>query len=125
MQINTVMLVDDEEDIRVVAELSLSQVGQWKTIVADSGTTALEMAATHQPDVILLDVMMPGMDGPQTLQQLRQQDETKHIPVIFLTAKVQPREVNEYLELGASGVVAKPFDPMSLPNEIRSILNAD
>lgn len=124
MTIEKVMLVDDEEDIRTIAEISISQVGGWQSIVASSGQEALDLAREHAPDVILLDVMMPGMDGPDTLRKLREDDATKHIPVIFLTAKVQPGEVSEYLQIGAAGVVAKPFDPMTLPTEIVDLLES-
>jgi CheY-like chemotaxis protein len=119
--LNKIMLVDDEEDIRTVAEISLCHVGQWEAVVVSSGIEALELAPECQPDLILLDVMMPALDGPSTLKKLRENEATKDIPVIFLTAKVQPNEVSEYLQLGALGVVAKPFDPMLLPDEIKRI----
>lgn len=119
-----IMLVDDEEDIRTVAEISLCHVGQWEAVVVSSGVEAVALAPEVKPDLILLDVMMPTMDGPSTLKKLRENEETKDIPVIFLTAKVQPNEVTEYLQLGALGVVAKPFDPMSLPSEIKRIFES-
>lgn len=122
IDIKKVMLVDDEDDIRTIAELSLTHVGQWESVVVSSGQEALELAVSEQPDLILLDVMMPGMDGPTTLLKLKENEQTHSIPVIFLTAKVQPNEVSEYLQLGAAGVVAKPFDPMMLPQEIRTII---
>lgn len=122
IDIKKVMLVDDEDDIRTIAELSLTHVGQWESVVVSSGQEALELAVSEQPDLILLDVMMPGMDGPTTLLKLKENEQTQSIPVIFLTAKVQPNEVSEYLQLGAAGVVAKPFDPMMLPQEIRTII---
>ena len=121
MEIRTVLLVDDEDDIRTVGSLSLEQVGQWKVLLASSGEEALEKAAHAKPDLILLDVMMPGMDGPETLAKLRSAEASAGIPVIFMTAKVQRHEVARYNELGAAGVIAKPFDPMTLPDEIRRI----
>jgi two-component system OmpR family response regulator len=122
MKISKVLLVDDEPDIRRIAELSLRAVGKWDVSLASSGAEALTVAASYQPDVILLDMMMPGMDGVTALAQLRAQPETAHIPVIFVTAKVQRQEVAEYLALGALGVVTKPFDPMALPAEMRRLV---
>jgi two-component system OmpR family response regulator len=122
MTIRKVLLVDDEEDIRTVGNLSLSRVGGWKTVLAASGTEAVQCAAEERPDLILLDVMMPGMDGPTTFGRLRAQEVTAHTPIIFMTAKIQKQEVTRYLELGAAGVISKPFDPMTLPSEIRKLL---
>ncbi|KFE68669.1 response regulator [Hyalangium minutum] len=122
MTIRKVLLVDDEEDIRTVGHLSLKRVGGWQTVLAASGAEAVALAAAEKPDVILLDVMMPGMDGPTTFGQLRAQEATAHTPIIFMTAKIQKQEVARYLELGAAGVISKPFDPMTLPTEIRKLL---
>ncbi|WP_426748725.1 response regulator [Myxococcus faecalis] len=117
-----VMLVDDEEDIRAIGRLSLSRVGKWDTVLAASGAEALAKAAEELPDLILLDVMMPGMDGPTTFGELRKQAATSSTPIIFMTAKVQKQEVERYLGLGAVGVISKPFDPMTLPKEIRKLV---
>lgn len=117
-----VMLVDDEDDIRTIGNLSLSRVGGWQTVLAASGAEALEKAAAEKPDLILLDVMMPGMDGPTTFGKLRAQEATARTPIIFMTAKIQKQEVTRYLELGALGVIGKPFDPMTLPQEIRKLV---
>jgi len=122
MTIRKVLLVDDEDDIRTIGQLSLSRVGGWQTVLAASGAEAVTKAAAEQPDLILLDVMMPGMDGPTTLGQLRAQAATARTPVIFMTAKIQKQEVARYLELGAVGVIGKPFDPMTLPAEIKKLL---
>jgi CheY-like chemotaxis protein len=122
MTIRKVLLVDDEDDIRTIGQLSLSRVGRWQTVLAASGAEAVTKAAAEQPDLILLDVMMPGMDGPTTLGQLRAQASTAQTPVIFMTAKIQKQEVARYLELGAVGVIGKPFDPMTLPAEIKKLL---
>ena len=122
MEIRKVMLVDDEVDIRTIGEMALESVGKWEVVAAGSGEEALELAARERPDVILLDVMMPRMDGPTTFARLREQADTAMTPVIFMTAKVQKQEVARYLDLGASGVIAKPFDPMTLPDEIRRTL---
>ena len=122
MTIRKVLLVDDEDDIRTVGNLSLSRVGGWQTVLASSGAEAVKKAAAERPDLILLDVMMPGMDGPTTFTQLRAQEATATTPIIFMTAKIQKQEVARYLELGAVGVIGKPFDPMTLPAEIKRLL---
>ena len=122
MTIRKVLLVDDEDDIRTIGMVSLSRVGGWQTVLAASGAEALTKAAAERPDLILLDVMMPGMDGPTTFGQLRAQEATAKTPVIFMTAKIQKQEVARYLELGAVGVIGKPFDPMTLPAEIKRLL---
>jgi CheY-like chemotaxis protein len=122
MKIHKVLIVEDEPHIRRIGELSLRGVGRWEVVLASSGVEGLDRAASEQPDVILLDVMMPGMDGPTMLAELRAQSNTATIPVIFITAKVETHEVERYLSLGAAGVISKPFDPMKLPREIEQIL---
>ncbi len=116
-----VFMVDDDADIRTVVELSLSVVGGFTVEVCGSGAEALEKAPVFGPDLILLDVMMPGMDGPTTLKRLHEIPALAHTPVIFMTAKVQPQEVAELQALGALDVLAKPFDPMALPDSLRRI----
>jgi CheY-like chemotaxis protein len=120
--IRKVLMVDDEPHIRRIGELSLRGVGKWQVVLAGSGKEAIEIARRERPDVILLDVMMPGMDGPATLLELREGGDTASIPVIFLTAKAQRHEVERYRMLGAAGVLTKPFDPMTLPDDVRTIL---
>lgn len=120
--ISRVLLVDDEPDIRQIAELSLRAVARWEVVAAGSGRQAVEVAEASRPDVILLDVMMPSMDGPTTLGELRRSPALRGVPVIFMTAKAQKHEIERYLALGASGVIIKPFDPMSLAAEIRRIV---
>lgn len=122
--VSKVLLVDDEPHIRRIGELSLKGVGKWTAMLAASGSEALTIAERECPDLILLDVMMPGMDGPATLQLLRASDATSRIPVIFMTAKVQKHEVDKYLAAGAVGVIPKPFDPMALPAQILQILSS-
>ncbi|WP_224371611.1 response regulator [Hyalangium versicolor] len=122
MPIRKVLLVDDEEDIRTVGRLSLSRVGGWETVLAASGAEAVTQAVNERPDLILLDVMMPGMDGPSTFARLRAQEVLAQTPIIFMTAKIQKQEVARYMELGAAGVIRKPFDPMLLPAEIKRLL---
>jgi two-component system OmpR family response regulator len=117
------LFVEDEPDIQIVARLALEAIGGFKVEICNSGREALEKAPTFGPDLILLDVMMPGMDGPTTLGALREQPQTATTPVIFMTAKVQPYEVAEYKRLGALDVIAKPFDPMQLSANITAIWN--
>jgi CheY-like chemotaxis protein len=124
MNIEKVLLIDDEEDIRAIAGLSLRRVGGWAVVAAASGPEGLAEARRAPPDLILLDVMMPGCDGPTTLRRLREAPGTARIPVIFMTAKAQRREIDEFLSMGAEGVIVKPFDPMQLPAQIRQILAA-
>ncbi|MCX4246665.1 response regulator [Paraliomyxa miuraensis] len=118
-----VLLVDDDEDIRAIGEMALTEVGGMQTVLASSGAAALGLAAREQPDVVLLDVMMPGLDGPTTFRRLRDDPSTAAIPVVFVTAKVQRSEVERYVEMGAAGVIGKPFDPMRLPDDVRAILD--
>jgi CheY-like chemotaxis protein len=115
-----ILHVDDEPDIREVVELSLSLDPVFATRSCGSGTEALAVAADWQPDIILLDVMKPVMDGPATLVQLREHAPTAGIPVIFMTARAQAREVDRFRSLGAVGVIPKPFDPMTLAASVRS-----
>jgi DNA-binding response OmpR family regulator len=115
------LFVEDEVDIQVVARLALEAVGGFQVFICSSGQEALANAPDFGPDLILLDVMMPGMDGPSTLKALRELPLTATTPVIFMTAKVQPYEVAEYKRLGALDVIAKPFDPMRLSANINAI----
>lgn len=122
MEPRRLLLVDDDADIRRIAQLSLQHVGGFEVVLAASGSEAVEMAQSSQPDAILLDVMMPGMDGLQTLAALRGLGPTADIPVVFLTAKVQPHEIDRYRALGAAGVICKPFDPLVMPQTLRGML---
>lgn len=116
------LIVDDEEDVRYVARVSLGSVGGMTVIEARDGKEALARARSERPDVILLDVMMPGMNGPETLASLRACEETAHIPVVFLTAKGLAAQVEELASLGADGMILKPFDPLTLAAEVRAIV---
>lgn len=116
-----ILYVDDEPDIREVVELSLSLVGDLTVRTCESGADALELLQTYRPDLILLDVMMPGMDGATMFQRLRSMPEFEDIPVIFMTAKALPQEVARFRELGAAAVIAKPFDPMRLGEQVLEI----
>jgi len=118
----TVLLIDDEPDIREVVELSLGSVAGWEVLTASSGADGVALASAQRPDVILLDVMMPGLDGPATLDVLRGRDETRAIPVLFMTAKAQAGELTRYASLGVAGVIPKPFDPMTLSDRVAAVL---
>jgi two-component system, OmpR family, alkaline phosphatase synthesis response regulator PhoP len=116
------LLIDDEDDIREVAGLSLEMTQGWMITAANGGAAGIAIAATCAPHAILLDVMMPDMDGPATLRVLQSQEATKSIPVIFLTAKVQAADRERFMQLGVRGIIAKPFDPVTLGDQIRSLL---
>ena len=122
MENKRVLLVDDEADIREVARVSLEAVGGFAVSTAASGDEAIAKAAAERPDAILLDVMMPEMDGPTTVEGLRSQDATRAIPVILLTAKVQATDRARFEELGVVSVLAKPFDPMTLSQDVAAAL---
>lgn len=119
--LNRILLVEDDPDIQVVARLGLEAVGGFTVGLCSSGMEALTTAPTFAPDLILLDVMMPGMDGLSTLKALQEIPQTQATPVIILSAKVQTHEVAYYKTLGAMDVISKPFDPMTLPNTIRTL----
>ncbi|WP_219863462.1 response regulator [Vreelandella piezotolerans] len=116
-----ILYVEDDPDIQTVATLALEVVGGFNVKVCASGEQALEEAEAFAPDMILLDVMMPGMDGPSTLAALRQRSSLEEVPIAFMTAKVQPHEVDQLIALGAESVIAKPFDPMTLANQVRTL----
>jgi two-component system, OmpR family, response regulator len=116
-----ILYVEDEPDIQQVAEVALEMVGGFTLNTCSSGEEAMKEAVAFKPELFLLDVMMPGMDGPTTLKALREEPSLVDIPVIFMTAKVQPSEVVELKSLGAIAVIPKPFDPMELANQIRTI----
>jgi CheY-like chemotaxis protein len=117
-----ILIIDDEEDIREVAALSLESVAGWEVILAGSGAQGLARAIEHKPDAILLDVMMPGMDGPSTFRELRNNPATAKIPVLLLTAKVQSSDQRRFADLGVEGVLFKPFDPMTLHLQVSAAL---
>ena len=119
-----VLIIDDDKDIRLIAGLSLSRVGGMTVVEAASGAEGVRQAGKELPDVILLDMMMPTMDGSATLLALRAQPATAAMPVIFLTCKVIGAEVDRMMALGAAGVLIKPFDPRTLPEEVRALLAA-
>ncbi|MGB3239166.1 MAG: response regulator [Geitlerinemataceae cyanobacterium] len=122
MTIKKVLVIDDESDIREVAKLCLEINSNWEVIEAESGKTGLALATAEKPDAILLDLMMPDMDGLATLEKLHENPITQNIPVILLTAKVQATQEERYQTLGISAILAKPFDPVNLAQRIARIL---
>ncbi|RUR81831.1 response regulator [Chlorogloeopsis fritschii PCC 9212] len=118
-----ILIIDDEYDIRAVAELSLKAVGAWQVSTAASGNEGVTKAVAEQPDVILLDVMMPDMDGIATFKALQAHPATNKIPVILLTAKTQAAEQRRFAELGVRAIITKPFKAMKLPAQIAAALN--
>ncbi len=119
--LSRILYVEDEPDIRAVAKLALEMVGGFTVKICESGEEALREAVSFAPDMILLDVMMPGIDGPTTLKGLREQSALASVPVAFMTAKIQPAEIVHYKSLGALDVIPKPFDPMTLASQVRAI----
>lgn len=120
-ELKRILFIEDEPSIRTIAVTVLEAVGGFTVIACSSGEEALAQAATANADLILLDVMMPEMDGPTTLKALRQIPQTAQTPAIFVTAKVQASEIAHYKSLGAADVIAKPFDPMTLSAQIGDI----
>ncbi|MGH9449977.1 MAG: response regulator [Terriglobia bacterium] len=121
----SILIIDDEESIRAVTRTSLEIVEGWSITCAGSAREGIAAAEADPPDAILLDVMMPGADGPQTFRELQANTATQNIPVLFLTATVRPADVRRLHSLGVKGVVAKPFDPLTLGTEIARILGWD
>lgn len=115
-----ILIIDDEDDIREVAALSLEATAGWEIVAASSGTEGMKAAADprNRPDAILMDVMMPGMDGPTTFRQMQLNPEISTIPVLLLTAKVQGVDQRRFADLGVAGVLFKPFDPLTLAQQI-------
>ena len=122
--LSKILYVEDEPNIQEVARMALEMVGGFTVTICSSGEEALATAPEFDPDLLLLDVMMPGMDGPTTLVELHKISALAAKPAIFMTAKVQPHEVAEYKELGAIDVIPKPFDPMTLSASIQEIWDA-
>lgn len=118
-----ILLIDDEDDIREVASLTLEATAGWDVMTASSGAEGIEVAIRHQPEAIVLDVMMPGMDGPTTFREMQKNSSINSIPVILLTAKVQGVDQRRFADLGVAAVLFKPFDPMTLAQQIADVLN--
>lgn len=120
-ELERILLVEDDPDIQLVAGLSLEDIGGFRVVICSSGIEALEKVEQFRPQLILLDVMMPEMDGISTLAELRRQPVASETPVVFMTAKAQPDEIAEYRRLGAVDVIVKPFDPLFLSREVQAI----
>ncbi|HEY0162337.1 MAG TPA: response regulator [Edaphobacter sp.] len=118
-----ILIVDDEDDIREVASLSLEATAGWNVLTASSGMQGIAMAVEHQPDAILMDVMMPGMDGPTTFREMQKIAAIAHIPVLLLTAKVQGVDKRRFSDLGVAAILFKPFDPLTLADQIVEALH--
>jgi CheY-like chemotaxis protein len=116
-----ILYAEDEDDIREIAVLAIESLGGFECATCNSGVDVMTLAHSFQPQLILLDVMMPTMDGPATLQALKQNPQLQNIPVVFLTAKIMTEEVNRFKNMGAIDIIAKPFDPMTLAAQIQAI----
>jgi len=123
-ELKRILYIEDEPDIQAIARVSLESVGGFTTKICSSGEEGLQQTPLFDPQLILLDVMMPGMDGPATFQALHELKDYTNTPIIFMTAKAQPQEIQEYMSMGAIGVITKPFDPIKLPDDIRTIWNS-
>jgi two-component system OmpR family response regulator len=121
--VKKILLVDDDPSIRRIAQITLTSVGKFEVKIAKSGAEALSMLADDRPDLVLMDVMMPEMDGPMTLAKLRIMPNCGEVPVIFMTARIQKHELERLEILGATGVITKPFDPLLLCSQIQAILD--
>lgn len=120
-ELERILYAEDEADIQAVASLALETVGGFTIKVCNSGLEAVSAIADFKPQLLLFDVMMPEMDGPSALKKIRQMRNFTNTPAIFMTAKVQPKEVQQYLDMGAVEVLAKPFDPMTLADQIQAV----
>lgn len=118
-----ILIIDDEEDVRRIASLSLIHVGKFTVVEASNGEEGIVRAQTELPDAILLDTMMPVLDGPATLAALREDSRTRDIPVVFVTARAMPAEVARLLALGVKGVITKPFNAMTLSRDLEVLLH--
>lgn len=122
MSVKRILIIDDEYHIREITKLSLEMMAGWEVLTADSGREGLAQAEVEQPDAILLDMMMPELDGAATLAKLQENVTTQHIPVLLLTAKMRSGEQHPFTEQGVVAVLAKPFEPLTLANEIAEVL---
>ena len=118
-----ILHVEDEDDIREITKLVLESIGGFEVVSCSSGQAALEKVRDFMPDLIVLDVMMPGMDGPATLAALRHLAASADIPVIFMTAQSRPQECEQLMDLGAMGIITKPYDPQTLPEQLHTVWN--
>lgn len=122
-ELKKILYAEDEPDVQTVVEMTIQAMSDYEIKICENGKKLLDCVGDYNPNLILLDVMMPEMDGLTTFKNLQQNENTKDIPVIFMTAKAQVHEVEKFKEIGALGVITKPFDPMSLCDEILEIWN--
>ncbi len=122
-KLNKILLAEDEPDIRAICTLSLESLGGFEVRTCENGQGVLDCIDEFHPDLVVLDVMMPGLDGPNTLARLQQNTATKDTPVVFLTARNQPADIEWLRRLGALDVLPKPFDPVTLPGAMQEIWN--
>lgn len=122
LNMKRILLIDDEDDIREATQICLEMTGAWEVLTASSASVGLIEAALHQPDAILLDVMMPDMDGLTTFQKLQENSATQNIPVILLTAKAQPAEQRRFTQLNVAAVITKPYNPFTLSEQVEQAL---
>lgn len=122
MYSSNVLLVDDNADLRKLVTKTLTSLCKWQVNTADSGLAALTFLEDHIPDLILMDVSMPQMDGLTTISEIKKREQWRHIPIILITARVQNQEMNQYRHLAIAGVISKPFDPIKLPHQINRLL---
>lgn len=120
-QLNKIIYAEDEEDIRAIAQIALEDIGGYSVKYCANGFDVLEAVKIFTPDLFLLDVMMPLMDGPSALRELKKNPNWVNVPTIFMTAKIQPNEIEEYKALGAINVISKPFDPMTLADDVKKM----
>ena len=122
--LHRICCVEDDDDIRRILRLSLEKIGRMSVDLVADPARAIERMIAFRPDLVILDWMMPGMDGPTLLRRMREVPETRELPVVFVTAKASQRELAELRALGAAGTISKPFAPRELPDQLRSIWNA-
>lgn len=122
MQTKRILVVDDQEDVQALARVSLERLGGWQVVSARSGAEGISAARNEQPDAILLDLMMPDMDGTATFRQLQSDPVTQHIPVILLTARAESTDDGQFASLGVAAVIPKPFDPLTLARQVAHAL---
>lgn len=120
-----ILIIDDEEDVKEIAQMGLEMAANWNVITASSGREGMELAELKKPEVILLDLMMPEWDGKETLKQLKANNKTSNIPVILMTAKTQSAIAPELNNLDLIGIITKPFRPLELPKQITNILDSE
>ncbi|WP_290653085.1 response regulator [Aquisalimonas sp.] len=125
MSAKRVLVVDDEAHLREIAQMSLEAMAGWRVTVAASGEEAIAAAGADPPDAILLDLMLPGLDGAETFRRLRRHAATAQVPVVLLTAKLQPADRAHFEGLGVDGVIGKPFEPMALARQVANLLGWD